>query len=166
MRGFISGLPCCLGKSYTFSRLNFIHCFQRKAPMSHPHPAQATRAHTHTHTGWCTHTGTPRVPGTARPGVSHSICAFSSATAPPGPQALCWDHPVMLVGSLSPPWTGAFSLMAQLLGTAPVGAQSVWASEEVKLKHTPPPSRTHKTNNRKIQFHSSFPEVSSSLETG
>ena len=51
--------PRCLGKSYTFSRLNFIHFFQRKAPMSHPHPASGhvrARAHAHTHTHRLVHT--------------------------------------------------------------------------------------------------------------
>ena len=51
--------PRCLGKSYTFSRLNFIHFFQRKAPMSHPHPASGhmrAHAHAHTHTHRLVHT--------------------------------------------------------------------------------------------------------------
>lgn len=50
--------PRCLGKSYTFSRLNFIHFFQRKAPMSHPHPASGhARVYTHTQAG--AHTQAP-----------------------------------------------------------------------------------------------------------
>ena len=168
-------LPSLLsGKVLHILQVKFHSLFPKESSHESPSPclrpharARAhTHTHTHIHTGWCAHTQAPlECQGLPHLGVSHSICAFSSATAPPGPQALGWDHAVMLVGSLSPPGTGAVSLMAQLLGTAPMGAQSMWASEEVKLKHTPPPSHTHKTNNRKIQFHSSFPEVSSSLET-
>ena len=75
--------PPCLGKSYTFSRLNFIHFFRRKAPVSHPHPASG---HAHARVQTHAHTGTPSVPGLPRPGISHPTRAFSGAAATPGPR--------------------------------------------------------------------------------
>ena len=93
-RDLIPYHPPCLGKSYTFFRLNFIHLFQRKAPKSHPHPASG-HARTCTNTGSCTHTDTRT--------FLTSIHAFNSAGAPPVLQALCQDCTVMLVESFVSP---------------------------------------------------------------